>query len=363
MNGNPRLVFIGPLPPPIHGMAIVNARVVALLGERIATNVIKVAPDDQVTGILYHMSKGFRAACAVVRLAGARFKGARLLYASVDDRWGGLYTLFFVVLARGFGLRIWLHHHSYRYIVQKSRIMKALTISAGPGTTHIVLCEEMKAAFAGIYPAAKRFAIVPNAIDPPEPSPPTPKEGPLTIGLLANLTFEKGLAEFVDIIEKALAGGHNLRGILAGSAGVAEAKFIERSVQVLGGRLDWIGPVSGKAKEAFFASTDLFVFPTKSESFGLVLLEALVRGIPIIAPAHGCVCLFETLEAAVVVPLSDDFATRALESIARLAFDPALLEQMRIVARVEGLTLNAAHESSLRALVTTLVAEVESSVA
>ena len=45
---------------------------------------------------------------------------------------------------------------------------------------------------------------------------------------------------------------------------------------------EMIGPVFGKEKEELYAKADLFVLPTYSENFGVVVIEALAHGCPVI---------------------------------------------------------------------------------
>jgi glycosyltransferase involved in cell wall biosynthesis len=45
---------------------------------------------------------------------------------------------------------------------------------------------------------------------------------------------------------------------------------------------EFIGPVGDAAKRSLLAKSDLFVLPTASENFGLVIGEALAAGIPVI---------------------------------------------------------------------------------
>ena len=51
-------------------------------------------------------------------------------------------------------------------------------------------------------------------------------------------------------------------------------------------RVRFNGHVEGDAKRAAFAGADLFVFPTHSENFGMVVAESLAEGVPAIV-SHG----------------------------------------------------------------------------
>ena len=47
--------------------------------------------------------------------------------------------------------------------------------------------------------------------------------------------------------------------------------------------VEFIGPVEGEAKAALYRRADVFVLPSFSENFGLVVAEALASGVPVIA--------------------------------------------------------------------------------
>lgn len=45
----------------------------------------------------------------------------------------------------------------------------------------------------------------------------------------------------------------------------------------------FVGPRHGEELAAYFAAADVFVFPSKTDTFGLVMLEALACGVPVAA--------------------------------------------------------------------------------
>jgi glycosyltransferase involved in cell wall biosynthesis len=62
---------------------------------------------------------------------------------------------------------------------------------------------------------------------------------------------------------------------------------VELSAAATGGRVCVTGPLVGQALEAAYASADLLVHPSRSETYGMVLTEALARGVPVLATRVG----------------------------------------------------------------------------
>ncbi|MDR0184753.1 glycosyltransferase family 4 protein [Lysobacter arvi] len=92
------------------------------------------------------------------------------------------------------------------------------------------------------------------------------------------------------------------------------------------------GVQRGEALARHFASGDLFVFPSLSETFGNVTLEALASGVPTVAFDYGAAreYLRDGVHGAAVAP--DDEAG-FIAQCARIAGDDALREQMREASR------------------------------
>jgi glycosyltransferase involved in cell wall biosynthesis len=342
-------------------MATVNAAVVERLGAQTHVIALNAAPRRHRSGLLYHAAKASRALGIMVQIVQARFAGARTYYASVDDGLGGIWTASFAFVARLCGFRIFLHHHSFRYVDKRRRIMALLTAIAGKACCHVVLCEVMAAKLKAQYRAVTRTMVAPNLVqEPPTGVPSGPQhggEGPITIGLLSNLMFEKGVAEFIAIIEQARAVGLDVQGILAGPAWNAEVEaYIQAAIARNGEALRWIGPVSGDAKERFFAEIEVFVFPTKypSEAYPLVLVEGLTRGCPFVAPDRGSIGSFRALSSATIIDREIDFVPAAVSHLANWVWggDRPLARER---ARAEGAALNAANHAARERLVEALL--------
>ncbi len=79
--------------------------------------------------------------------------------------------------------------------------------------------------------------------------------------------------------------------MICGQAAYIHGGSYMRRLHRLAGRLRRIrvhfpGYVTGARKAAFFSLADLYVFPSRHESYGLTLVEALQTGLPVLTTAH-----------------------------------------------------------------------------
>jgi glycosyltransferase involved in cell wall biosynthesis len=88
------------------------------------------------------------------------------------------------------------------------------------------------------------------------------------------------------------------------------------------------GYVTGDRKKAFFALADLYVFPSRHESYGLTLMEALAAGVPAVCLDHHGARGVMKEEFGAVVPVSG-----LIPAIKRLLGDEDL-PKMRVAARL-----------------------------
>lgn len=105
-------------------------------------------------------------------------------------------------------------------------------------------------------------------------------EQTIVIGHLANLSREKGTVDLLEAIARLHARGLPCRLVLAGP----DMPNFRR----VWSRRDWpavcyLGPLTPQQKRDFFAAIDIFALPSRTDSFGLVLLEAWANGKPVVA--------------------------------------------------------------------------------
>jgi glycosyltransferase involved in cell wall biosynthesis len=107
----------------------------------------------------------------------------------------------------------------------------------------------------------------------------------VVIGHLANHSVEKGTVDLLKAVERMGGAGVRFHVVLAGPEMPNFARFwrgYRHAPQVRR-----IGVLTEDQKRDFFAGIDVFALPSRSDSFGLVLLEAWANGVPNVAYRAG----------------------------------------------------------------------------
>ena len=110
---------------------------------------------------------------------------------------------------------------------------------------------------------------------------PRPKAaGPFCIGWVGRLTPEKNVRAFADVERQLLADGErNFRMLLVGDG--SERNWLRDHLH----HATMPGFLQGDDLARAFASMDAFVFPSHTDTFGLVILEAMASGVPVMLAA------------------------------------------------------------------------------
>lgn len=117
----------------------------------------------------------------------------------------------------------------------------------------------------------------------------------------------------------------------------------------LAGRVELAGPSVGGALADRYAAADLVVLASRTETFGMVVIEALARGVPVVASAAGALPDTVGRTAAGVVPgllVPADDPVALGSAVRRWLGEPALRERLRVAARERRATVGGWAETS-----------------
>ncbi len=129
---------------------------------------------------------------------------------------------------------------------------------------------------------------VPNGVDVPEKPvgfefEEAVRRGPARTALFLGRIYPvKGLPMLVEAWARVRPNGWRLQ--IAGPDEAGHQKEVEKAVfsAGLGDVISFTGPIAYQLKTPTFLNADLFVLPTHSESFGIVVAEALAHGVPVL---------------------------------------------------------------------------------
>lgn len=316
-NNRPQIWALGALPPPVNGMTVLTEKVVQRLQQAQAVTVINWSSGDTRKRPHTRALRLLRAVnCFIKLVLHGRVRNARLFITSNSE--AGLYmTGLLVKTGRALGYKICLHHHSYLYIDRYDRKMGWIDRMMTAGDIHLVHCHQMAQEFQARYPTKAQFEFLyPSIVSLPLGEPRQAPAKPLRLGHLGNLSVEKGLDLVLGTFRALRQAGRDVRLSLAGPFNTAEAeRIVEEALRANNGLIEYVGGVYGDRKAEYFRSIDCFLLPSRTESWGIVLNEALAAGIPVIATDRGCVRTLMGNGAGIIVHDESTYVAEAAHQI------------------------------------------------
>jgi len=127
--------------------------------------------------------------------------------------------------------------------------------------------------------ARRRIAVVPYGVDVVRFSPPEQrrKSGPFRVLYVGRVGLHKGIEYLLEAWR--IAGLEESELVFAGAVDPA----VVRMVKTRPGNTRFIGQVAPPTLHRLYQSADVFVLPSLSDGFGMVLFEAMATGLPVIA--------------------------------------------------------------------------------
>lgn len=155
----------------------------------------------------------------------------------------------------------------------------------------------------------------------------------LVVSFVSRLVKEKNTELLVRVLQQLQAKHENLKVLIVGH-GPEEAYLRRELPQAI-----FTGFQSGEDLARAYASSDIFLFPSESETFGNVTLEAMASGLP-------AVCADATGSNSIVIDGVTGFLQNAkiesgfVDLVSTLVVDRELRQKMAIAARARALEFN-----------------------
>lgn len=295
----PRILFITPLPPPVHGSAMVSQYIKDCkeLQEEFVCDFVNLSTSRNIDEI------GKKSLMKYIRFIGAYFitfwkllthRYALCYLAITCHGMGFLKDAPFVLLCKLFRRRIMIHQHNkgMSNCVDKQPYKWLLPLVYR--NTKVILLSWY------LYPDIEKVVkkgqvlICPNGIPDffdKEPHFERNNEVPHLL-FLSNLIPSKGVYVLLDACKILKEKGYRfVCDFVGGESKEITRDVFEKAVEVrrLEGMVKYNGPKYGDEKKEYFANSDIFVQPTFEDCFPLTLLEAMQYKLPLVSTDEGAV--------------------------------------------------------------------------
>ena len=149
------------------------------------------------------------------------------------------------------------------------------------------------------------------------------------IGYVGRLTAEKSVRSLARLEQALLEKGYSdFRFVIVGEG--AEQEWLQSNMR----QAEFTGVLRGPALSRTFANFDVLAFPSETDTFGLVVLEAFASGVPAVVTDRGGPQF--TVRHGSTGFVARDF-DEFVEFTARLMDEPELLSSMRVAVREQAL--------------------------
>lgn len=293
----PKLLMIGPLPPPVHGSAMMTQYIKdsKLINESFNLDWINLSTSRNMSEI------GKKSPKKIFRFLNSYLKTFYklctnrydLCYLAITCHGNGfLKDAPFVLLCKVFGHKLIIHQHNKGMSADVDKPFFKKLFSLVYRNSAVILLSWR------LYPDIEKIVkkdqvyICPNGIPPIKLY--TKNEEPHIPQMLflSNLIESKGVFVLLDACKILYEQGYVFQcKFVGGETKEIDASKFEKEVEKRGlnNIVIYVGKKYNEEKDKEFASSDVFVFPTfyKNECFPLVILEAIQQETPVVSTNEG----------------------------------------------------------------------------
>lgn len=219
-------------------------------------------------------------------------------------------------------------------------------------TRHVIVTSPHTARTLARYGVTRERITVVRPGTPPAAAAVGSTDGQLNLLCVASLTPRKGHAVLFQALHALCARPWRVQCVGSDTRDPATAAALRDQLERLGltSRITLCGELRGHELERYYHQADLFVLASHYEGYGMVLDEALARGLPIVATRAGAIPDTVPAGAGMLVPAGDALALAG--ALGRLMADAALRVRMAVAARNAAAALPSWEQASGRFAVT-----------
>ena len=298
-NGGRKIFLYGQMPPPQHGsniMTLTLFKALTKLGYYVKVSnkgfSKKIHEVNKISPV-----KFFRFFSVLWRFSFdlVRFRPDLVVFFVSATKIGllveGLFVTFTNILRIPYVL--YIHNNGHKAIYGQGRLGRWIVRSVfDRAKACLVLGKVFEKDICSFY--KKKVYILPNGLLTTFPEKEKKSDPYINVLYLANLYESKGIFTLIRAIPRVLVKNKNVKFLIAGPWQDEKVRtniidYVERNK--ISANVEFLGAIFGQQKEELFLKSDIFVFPSHYplETFGLVNLEAMQAGIPVITTNIGAI--------------------------------------------------------------------------
>jgi len=318
-----RILLILHLPPPVHGSSVVGQYIKdsQMINASFDCRYIRLNTSENINDIGKNkLNKFFKIFAILIRLLWQviTFK-PNLCYFAITIKGIGFYKdSLAVLILKLFKVKIVYHLHNKGVSTRQHKFIDNQLYRITFKNTSVILLSKY------LYPDIKKYVqekfvyYCPNGIPEKQLVPndselrlkgatKVDKNKTVAILFLSNLIESKGVNVLLEACKILNNKGINFQCTFVGGEGDITKQQIEEKIGKLkmNGSIQYLGKKYGIEKDAIFAKTDIFAFPTyyQRECFPLVILEAMQNGLPVISTFEGGIAeIVDERETGFLIP-------------------------------------------------------------
>ena len=298
---NNKFLFLLHLPPPYHGVAVINSKIKdGAVNKYFDPDIISINTSKELRSIgSFSLRKVFGFFGILLRIIHSLLRNRYMFcYFSLTPKGIGFYKDFLIVLMlKAFKVKILFHLHGQGFASVKNPLGKFCRKICFSGQKAIVLSDALYSDIAGYLPKEDVYSL-PNGIESVFKGEANKDALKKSAGnsrakflFLGNMVNGKGVFVALEACRVLKESGCEFTLDFAGDwFDITEREFTLKVNQLqVADCVHYLGYKSGDDKKNLLLNADIFIYPTYNDAFPLVLLEAMDAGLAILSTYEGAI--------------------------------------------------------------------------